>query len=83
MEKQRQVPEAEAEKYAESVGAFHQKVSAKTGRGVDEVFVQLSKSMLEKSSNDKGNKPSSVASKPANRGGKNTVQVYLCSYHGC
>lgn len=26
MEKQRQVPETEAEQYAESVGAFHQKV---------------------------------------------------------
>lgn len=44
MEKQRQVPEDEAEKYAESVGAFHMKVSAKSGRGVDEVFLSLAKS---------------------------------------
>lgn len=49
LEKSRQVSDAEAEEYAASVGAAHFKTSAKTGRGVEEAFLHLAKSMLEKS----------------------------------
>ena len=65
MEKQRQVPDEEAELYAESVGAFHQKVSAKSGRGVEEVFLTLSKTMLENSTASSA--ANSKNSKPQNR----------------
>ena len=46
MEKKRQVDEKEAVEYAKSVGAEHLLVSAKTGKGVEQVFLQLTKSML-------------------------------------
>ena len=46
MEKKRQVDEKEAQDYAKSVGAEHLLVSAKTGKGVEQVFLQLTKQML-------------------------------------
>lgn len=46
LEKKRQVDESEALAYAESVGAQHIYTSAKTGKGVDEVFLTLTKGML-------------------------------------
>jgi Ras-related protein Rab-21 len=48
MEKQRQVDEAEAIAYAESVGAQHIHCSAKTGKNVDDLFLALTKEMLKK-----------------------------------
>jgi len=45
--KRRQVNEAEALEYARSVGATHVHTSAKTGRGVNEVFLELTKQMLK------------------------------------
>jgi len=48
LEKQRQVDDAEAKDYAEKVGAFHALTSAKTGKGVEEVFLQITKMMLKK-----------------------------------
>lgn len=47
LEKQRQVDDAEAKAYAEKVGAFHANTSAKTGKGVEEAFLQLTKQMLK------------------------------------
>lgn len=49
MEKQRQVNDIEAKEYAASVGATHVNVSAKTGKNVEEVFLELTKGMLKKS----------------------------------
>jgi Ras-related protein Rab-21 len=46
MEKKRQVDEQEAIDYAKTVGAEHILVSAKTGKGVEQVFLQLTKQML-------------------------------------
>lgn len=46
MEKSRTVPLQEAETYAASVGAKHYSTSAKLNKGVDELFLDLSKRML-------------------------------------
>lgn len=48
LEKNRHVDEAEAVRYAESVGASHFHTSAKANRGLDEVFTALSQKMLER-----------------------------------
>ena len=50
--KQRQVDEEEAEEYAQSVGAKHIPRSAKTGKGVEEAFLELTKGMLKGAKND-------------------------------
>jgi len=49
LEKQRQVDDAEAKDYAASVGAHHLLCSAKTGKSVEEVFLELTKGMLKQS----------------------------------
>ncbi len=68
LEKQRQVVEAEAKDYAEKVGAFHALTSAKTGKGVEEVFLQLTRQMLKKSPASQGS-----SSQPANN--RNFVSI--------
>lgn len=52
--KKRQVNEDEASAYAETVNAQHILCSAKTGKMVDEVFLELTKGMLRK---EKSRKP--------------------------
>jgi len=47
LEKQRNVPVAVAEEYAASVGARHFQTSAKQNKGVDEIFLDLTKQMIE------------------------------------
>eukprot|EP01038_Epipyxis_sp_PR26KG_P013076 gene13076-17528_t len=48
LEKNRNVSEEDATKYAESVGASHFFTSAKANRGLDEVFQSLAQKMLDK-----------------------------------
>lgn len=48
LEKDRHVPVQEAEQYAASVNAKHFHSSAKLNRGIEELFLDLSKSMIEK-----------------------------------
>jgi len=48
LEKKRQVDEADAVSFAESVGATHIHCSAKTGKGVEDCFLALTKEMLKK-----------------------------------
>eukprot|EP00053_Salpingoeca_punica_P007099 m.65621 g.65621 ORF g.65621 m.65621 type:complete len:211 (-) comp13999_c0_seq3:304-936(-) len=48
MEKNRTVDQHEAESYAASVGAAHFHTSAKLDRGVEELFLDLSKRMLKR-----------------------------------
>jgi len=48
LEKQRQVNDEEAKEYAASVGAIHMMCSAKNGKGVEEIFLELTKGMLRK-----------------------------------
>jgi len=47
LERSRQVDEAEAIEYANSVGAQHITVSAKTGKNVEQAFLELTKGMLK------------------------------------
>lgn len=47
LEKKRQVDNAEAEAYAQSVNATHVPCSAKTGKGVESAFLELTKEMLK------------------------------------
>jgi len=46
LERSRVVPQAEAESFAASVGAKHYTTSAKLNKGLDELFLDLSKRML-------------------------------------
>ena len=48
MEKNRQVDLNESEEYAKSVGAAHILCSAKTGKGVEQAFLEITKKMLKK-----------------------------------
>jgi Ras-related protein Rab-21 len=47
MEKNRQVNDTEAKEYADSVGAVHITCSAKTGKNVEQAFLELTKGMLQ------------------------------------
>jgi len=46
LEKNRHVTVSEAEEYANSVGAKHVHTSAKLNKGIDELFLSLTKSKL-------------------------------------
>ena len=46
LERRRVVSQQSAKKYAEGVGATYFEVSAKTGRGVEDVFQELTKVLL-------------------------------------
>lgn len=48
LEKQRQVNDTDAKEYADSVSAAHMLCSAKTGKGIEQAFLELTKQMLEK-----------------------------------
>lgn len=48
LEKERHVETAEGEEYARTVGAVHCHTSAKLNKGIDDLFLDLSKRMLEK-----------------------------------
>ncbi|KAK1928837.1 Ras-related protein Rab-21 [Phytophthora citrophthora] len=48
LHRNRKVPEDEAKRYAESVGAAHFDTSAKLNRGLEEVFVELTRRMLSR-----------------------------------
>ena len=53
LEKNRHVSKEEAEEYAASVGAKHFSTSAKLNRGIDDVFLDLTKRMLTVKSSEK------------------------------
>merc|ERR1712137_18337 len=55
----RVVPLDEAEAYAASVGAKHFSTSAKLNQGVEELFLDMAKRMLQARGNDKSTKPRS------------------------
>ncbi|XP_070532908.1 ras-related protein Rab-21-like [Ptychodera flava] len=52
LEKDRNVPVAEAEAYAASVGAKHFHTTAKLNKGIEEMFLDLSKRMIERQSEE-------------------------------
>ncbi len=49
-----QVDEKEAQDYAESVGAVHVLCSAKTGKNVEQAFLEITKGMLKIAGDDGG-----------------------------
>lgn len=57
LEKDRHVAVAEAESYAASVGAKHFHISAKLNKGIEEMFLDLSKAMIEKAASETVSKP--------------------------
>jgi len=67
MEKDRHVPVSEAEDYARSVGARHYHTSAKLNKGIEEMFLDLSKRMIEKSSDDLLGQPASTRNASSRR----------------
>lgn len=73
MEKQRNVDHEAAVKYADSVGANHFNTSAKMNRGIDEMFLDLSKRML--SSADGGLGGSSSRSGGGSRKSRGAIAV--------
>jgi len=74
LEKQRQVNDEEAKEYAASVGAVHMTCSAKTGKGVEELFLELTKGMLKKDDAPAaaGAAPERPAGKP---GGRTFIEI--------
>ncbi|KAF1773657.1 hypothetical protein PC129_g2632 [Phytophthora cactorum] len=53
LHRNRKVPEDEAKRYAESVGAAHFDTSAKLNRGLEDVFVELTRRMLSRTGGKK------------------------------
>ncbi|GAB6028642.1 Ras-protein Rab-21 [Chamberlinius hualienensis] len=67
LEKQRTVPIAEAEEYAQSVGAKHYHTSAKLNRGIEEMFLDLTQRMLETAATNEQNRASSTLGRGSTR----------------
>jgi len=61
--KHRQVSDEDAEKFAASVGASHMVCSAKTGKNVEELFLELTKGMLQQQEKDGGTTSAPVPGK--------------------
>ncbi|CAD5125065.1 DgyrCDS13306 [Dimorphilus gyrociliatus] len=59
LEKSRVVPLQDAEDYSKSVGAKHYQTSAKTNKGIDDMFRDLSKRMVEQAKNKPAATPTS------------------------
>lgn len=57
LEKDRHVQVEQAESYAASVGAKHFHASAKLNKGIDDIFLDLSKRMMEKAQEDTLQRP--------------------------
>lgn len=71
LEKQRQVSDDDAKQYAQSVGAIHMNCSAKTGKGVEEAFLELTKAMLKR----QDDKAPAAGAAAASVGGRTTITI--------
>jgi len=69
LEKNRTVPEQDAIQYADSVGAFHFQTSAKLNQGIEEMFNNLAKRMLESAKATKSASPTAAAGNSSNSRG--------------
>lgn len=58
LDKDRHVSVSEAESYAESVGAKHFHTTAKQNKGIDEMFLDITKSLIEKADSSNQTKKS-------------------------
>ncbi|XP_065669081.1 ras-related protein Rab-21 isoform X2 [Hydra vulgaris] len=78
MDKERHVLVSEAEEYAKSVGAKHYHTSAKLNRGIEEMFLDLTKSMVEKQTLEEAeieSNPNSAKAKELSLRKKNVVII--------
>lgn len=81
LEKNRHVSHEEAEEYARQVNAKHINTSAKLNRGIDEVFLTLTKRMLdvaeeqEQKNDDAGNSTNSANSRGGGRSRRGVVVI--------
>lgn len=57
LEKKRTVDQAEAEEYAKSVGAKHFHTSARMNRGIDEMFLDMAKRLVEQRTKGRSARP--------------------------
>lgn len=78
LEKDRVVQASDAEEYAKTVGAVHCHTSAKINKGIEELFLELSKRMMEKQASEAvedENDAGSAGGKDNPRRSKNVVIV--------
>lgn len=75
MEKHRHVSHEEAEAYAASVGANHFNTSAKLNRGIDEMFLDLSKRMLQAKGKGGGGSGGASSRGSSRRSRRSEIQV--------
>lgn len=73
MEKDRKVEDVEAAEYAKTVGAMYMKASAKQNKGIEEIFLELTKTMLSK--DDSSTDITRRGSRRANRGARNSRTI--------
>jgi len=73
LEKERHVTVEEADEYAKSVNAKHFHTSAKLNKGIEELFLDLSKRMIEKAESDLQQRGNSLSRTPSGR--RNVVIV--------
>jgi len=78
LEKDRNVQTSEAEEYSRSVGAKHYHTSAKLNRGIEEMFLDLTKRMIQKQNEDEADissNPNSSKAREQSMKRKNVVIV--------
>ncbi|TWW64415.1 Ras-related protein [Takifugu flavidus] len=73
LEKERHVSVEEAESYAESVGAKHYYTSAKLNKGIEELFLDLCKRMMETAQAEERMKGNGASQSTSNRRGVQIV----------
>lgn len=76
-EKDRNVSQAEADEYAKSVGAVHYQTSAKVNKGIEELFLDLSKRMLEQSQKSASSGGMAVGATSAGPSGKQSRRIII------
>jgi len=78
LEKDRQVSDDDAQSYAKTVGATHMLCSAKSGKGVDNAFLELTKGMLKFDQQQTNGDPfgdSSSSSSTKDKSSRQTVRI--------
>lgn len=75
LEKNRNVSLNEAQEYANSVGAQHFSTSAKLNQGIDELFLDITKKMIQKFDTNQTNSSNAGSNKSSSRQGRSNIQV--------
>ena len=64
----RAIEQEEVEEYSEKIGAAHFDTSAKTGKGVEEIFLAITKAVLKKTKRDQKAKSDKMKKKGSGKG---------------